>query len=414
MARNSAYSFVCFLVLILATDSLPVGAQTAPLDIRIGSSATNKLSSRAADAVCELMGRTRKRYHAVCEVDEQQTPYDVLTRLQAGQLQAAVLGADWQQGQSDSGLRALFALDDQPLTILVRKDIGDTLKDKRIHIWNRADHDNAFQVLKDHFSDASFVEDVSGQDNAPTPAEVLCDQEQSPEEEIDAVVLFTAHPSPLVRTAIDNGCATLVPLPQPAIQALMQHPYYREATIPANMYKETPEIQTVAVGTTFVSWDNAPQDKVYVVVSTVFENFRRFQVLYSPADQLNPDEGEEQNRIINAFRSAPWHPGAAKYFAKVNWESWFYVIIASFESDQKANQLAGLLQDKFGDSDISMISNLSPGIVRAHNGAHAVSASEQPLKKPDATALLNALRKLKLGIKGEIVPTALFFPKSDG
>ncbi|ETW98386.1 MAG: hypothetical protein ETSY1_18975 [Candidatus Entotheonella factor] len=420
MARHSSLVFFCLLGLIVAANSLPASpasAQPSPL-IRMGGSATNELTIQAAEAVCELMGRARKRYHFDCEVDEGKTPRDTLERLRTGELDVAVLGSDWQQSGGTSGLRMLFALDSQPLTILVRKNsvmkFGDTLKNRRIYIWNRMDHEKAFQDLEILFGENAFVKASTGEDDIPSPAQILCDQDENHEEqEVEAILLFVAHPSPLVRTAL-NQCAKLLPLSKGVIENLSrQHPYYRASTIPANAYKGTEEISTVAVGTTFLSWDRVALDKVYVVVSTVFENFRRFQFLYSPVNQFDLKQGEEQARITDEFRSAPWHLGAAEYFKQAGWESWwFYASIAFFDSDEDAKALAELLSHKYDDSKIAELSQHEPVVRRALNGDYAVLASHHPMKKAKARALLDTLRQLELGIQGQVLPTAQFIPKA--
>lgn len=419
MARNSVYFCVSLLVFILATDCLPVGAQNTPL-IRIGSSQTSERSIQAAKAVCELMDRARKRYNFDCRVEEKETPDDALKGLEGGELEAAVLdlGSDWQPGKESSGLRTLFVLDGQPLTILVRKDntleSGNTLNNRntRIRNWNRADNPKAFEGLESYFSNAKFVppKDVAQDADRSDPRRILCDQDQIDENErVVAVFLFAAHPSPLVRTAIDD-CAKLVGLSDITIKGLSNvHKYYSKSTIPANMYKgtDTP-IETVAVGTTFfVSWDHVDLHMMYAVVSTVFDNFRRFQVLYPPVDKFNLERKEEQDHITKEFQSVKRHLGAEKYFAEKGWVSpSVYIVIASFEDPNLANELKSELEKL----DQWQAVELKLDVRATYDGDHAVIVNQE-LQKPATVAVLKTLRDLGLGIEGELMPTALFAPK---
>ncbi len=66
--------------------------------------------------------------------------------------------------------------------------------------------------------------------------------------------------------------------------------------------------KTFGVGATFVSSAKVPENVIYVVVKSVFENFEDFKKLHPAFGVLKKEE------MVKDGLSAPLHDGAAKYF----------------------------------------------------------------------------------------------------
>ena len=85
--------------------------------------------------------------------------------------------------------------------------------------------------------------------------------------------------------------------------------FYRYATIPARMYYGTKtDIMTFGVGATFVTSCNVPNDVIYNVAKSVFENFSVFKKMHPAFRHLMEME------MIKDSLSAPLHDGAIKYY----------------------------------------------------------------------------------------------------
>ena len=74
-----------------------------------------------------------------------------------------------------------------------------------------------------------------------------------------------------------------------AIDALVNdNAYYRSAVIPGGMYRGNDgDTKTFGVGATFVSSAAVPENVIYVVVKSVFENFDDFKKLHPAFNNLN-------------------------------------------------------------------------------------------------------------------------------
>ncbi len=100
----------------------------------------------------------------------------------------------------------------------------------------------------------------------------------------------------------------------PAIDKLVaDNSYYRRATIPAGMYNNKADVTTFGVGATFVTSAKVPDDVVYILVKSVFDNFDQFKKLHPAFANLKPAE------MITDSLSAPLHAGAVKYYKERGW-----------------------------------------------------------------------------------------------
>lgn len=99
---------------------------------------------------------------------------------------------------------------------------------------------------------------------------------------IDAMVYTVGHPSGSIKEATTECDTVLVEVGGPEVDALIsENPYYRIAVVPGGMYKGNPDdTKTFGVGATLVTSAKVPDDVVYAVTKSVFENMRRFRRLH--------------------------------------------------------------------------------------------------------------------------------------
>jgi len=135
-------------------------------------------------------------------------------------------------------------------------------------------------------------------------SKALCDNK------IDAIVFTVGHPSGSIKEATTSCDSVMVSVTGSAVDKLVSdNDYYRTATIPGGMYRGTAaDTKTFGVGATFVSSSKVPEEVIYNVVKSVFENFDDFKKLHPAFANLKPEE------MIKDGLSAPLHKGAIKYY----------------------------------------------------------------------------------------------------
>jgi TRAP transporter TAXI family solute receptor len=130
--------------------------------------------------------------------------------------------------------------------------------------------------------------------------------------ELDAFFFTVGHPSLEVKFATFSvRGARLISL-DGIDKLLVKYPYYSIQAIPLGRYsqaenKET--TQTVGVRATLLTSANVPDDVVYAVTKTAFENADKFRTYF-------PEFAELRNGDKDIFGglTAPLHPGAIRYF----------------------------------------------------------------------------------------------------
>ena len=146
---------------------------------------------------------------------------------------------------------------------------------------------------------ASVSELPAGEQSA-----ALCDNN------IQAMVYTVGHPSGSISEATSACDSVLVNVTGDAVDQLINdNDYYRTATVPGGMYRGNDnDTVTFGVGATFVSSADVPEDVVYAVVKSVFENIDDFKSLHPAFANLDPQE------MVGDGLSAPLHPGAERYY----------------------------------------------------------------------------------------------------
>jgi len=140
-------------------------------------------------------------------------------------------------------------------------------------------------------------------------SKALCDNK------IDAYFWLVGHPSALTQETLASCPSHLVNARAPKLDELVKKtPYYAFAVIPGGLYPQQKEdVPTWGVRATLVTASWVPEDVVYNLVKSVFDNFDAFKKLHPAFGHLKPEE------MISAAISAPLHPGAVKYYKERGW-----------------------------------------------------------------------------------------------
>lgn len=127
---------------------------------------------------------------------------------------------------------------------------------------------------------------------------------------LDAFFFTVGHPSTEVKFATFSlRGARLISL-EGIDSLLVKNPYYSIQTIPLGRYPRAlneASTRTVGVRATLLTSANVPDDIVYTVTKTAFENAEKFPLYF-------PEYAELRSGDILEGLTAPLHPGALKYF----------------------------------------------------------------------------------------------------
>lgn len=307
--------------------SLAFGAGAASAQqqfVSIGTGGITGVYYPAGGAICRMVNKDRKEHGIRCSAESTGGSVYNVDALQAGELEFGVAQSDVQfnahtgkeqwNGKPFEGLRSVFAVHAEPVTIVARKDAGirniTDLKGTRVNIGNPGSGTYAtWEVIESALgwqrSDLAMAGDLKSAETR----QALCDNQ------IDAYYWLVGHPSALTQETLMSCDSNLVNAQAPEIDRLVEeNPYYRKATIPAGTYSgQDEDIDTFGVGATFVTSADVPEEVVYIVVKAVFDNIDEFRSLHPAFANLKEEE------MITESLSAPLHPGAVKYYKERGW-----------------------------------------------------------------------------------------------
>ena len=310
------------LLATLAAGIVP--AQSQQQFISIGTGGVTGVYYPTGGAICRLVNKNRKEHGIRCSAESTGGSIYNINTIRAGELEFGVAQSDWQyhayhgtskfenQGKFE-GLRAVFSVHPEPVTIIAHDDSGISnitdFKGKRVNIGNPGSGTRGtWEVIEAALGWERSDLKLAAEMKSAETGQAVCDRK------IDAYFWLVGHPSALTQESLSTCDAHLVNATGDAIDKLVaDNSYYRTATIPAGMYNNESEISTFGVGATFVTRADVPDEVVYIVVKAVFDNFDNFKKLHPAFGNLKPEE------MISDSLSAPLHDGAAKYYKERGW-----------------------------------------------------------------------------------------------
>ena len=128
---------------------------------------------------------------------------------------------------------------------------------------------------------------------------------------IDAAFIVAGPPTPAITELFTTNTAYLIPIDGDiATKLLADCPYYTVHSIPANTYKgQTEEVKTVTVKATLIVSASASEEQVYELTKAIFDNIDAITAAHAKGSELSIENA-------TSGMTAPFHAGAAKYFAE--------------------------------------------------------------------------------------------------
>lgn len=126
---------------------------------------------------------------------------------------------------------------------------------------------------------------------------------------IDAAFIVAGAPTPAIEELCTGADVFIVPIDGSVAEVLMKEcPFYTTCTIPAGTYKgQTEDVTTVAVKATMIVSSSASEEDVYALTKAIFDD--PDAVSHAKAAELSVE-----NAVVGM--TAPFHPGAVKYFTE--------------------------------------------------------------------------------------------------
>ena len=128
---------------------------------------------------------------------------------------------------------------------------------------------------------------------------------------IDAAFIVAGAPTPAITELCTTNSAYLVPIDGDVAEAMMAaSPFYTVYTIPAGTYNgQTEDVNTVTVKATLIVDAKASEDDVYNITKAIFDNAADIAKEHGKGAELSIENA-------TSGMTAPFHKGAAKYFAE--------------------------------------------------------------------------------------------------
>jgi len=128
---------------------------------------------------------------------------------------------------------------------------------------------------------------------------------------IDAAFIVAGAPTAAITELCTSADAYLVPIDGAVAEALMaSNPFYTAYTIPAGTYDgQSEDVTTVTVKATLIVSASASEEDVYALTAAIFDNIEAITAENGKGAELSVENA-------TSGMTAPFHAGAAKYFAE--------------------------------------------------------------------------------------------------
>jgi len=294
--------------------------------LSMGSGSVAGVDYPVAAQICLFVSRSRGKPRVRCNLEVTSGSVDNVEKVSAHKLDMGMVMSDvgyraWHGKtpfkRSHKTLRSLFSLHPGYLTLVVRKDadiriLGD-IRGKRINIGpTGTGQETIASELLFHCGIRKRELALAGKLQPDAMVNAFQDGK------LDGYFYVVGHPNNPIRNAAVSTAINLVPLTGECVAKLAtDRPYFPKTAIPVGQgdlrYRgidgETP---TYGVRATLLVSSKAQVETVYTLVKTVFENREKLKTIHPALEKLTLQE-------MFQGLTAPFHPGAKKYYRERGW-----------------------------------------------------------------------------------------------
>ena len=228
------------------------------------------------------------------------------------QYQAVKGLVEWSKKGHQENLRAVFSIHHESVCLVAAADAGiksiHDLKGKRVNLGHpgAAMYMNAIDALKS-------IGLNPNSDILPYKSKAADAPRLLQDNLIDAFFCTVGHPNEMLKEAVSGSRKVrFIPIAGPDIDKLISEKnYYQKTTIPVREFyadaKDPANVETFGVVATLCTSANLPDDVVFLITKTLFDNFDYFKKQHPAYANLTKED------MLKGL-SAPIHPGALQYF----------------------------------------------------------------------------------------------------
>lgn len=305
---------------VLFMGTAPSAVQAKTTFVTIGTGGITGVYYPTGGAIAKIVNAKRKEYGIRCTVESTGGSVFNVNAIMAGDLEFGVVQSDrqyqainglaeWKDKGKQADLRAVFSIHPESVTLVAAVDSGiktiADLKGKKVNIGNPGSGQRQNSIDGLTAAGIDYEKDIEAESVKAAEAPGLLQDGR-----LDAFFYTVGHPSGAIKEATAGARKVqFIPITEVA-DLLKKYPYYAKSVIPISLYPgavNDADVNTFGVKATFVTSAKVPENVVYAVTKEVFENFEAFKKLH-PAYSMLTKEG-----MLEGL-SAPFHPGAEKYY----------------------------------------------------------------------------------------------------
>jgi TRAP transporter TAXI family solute receptor len=256
-----------------------------------------------------------EHFPATIEVQKLTNSGDYPLLLETGQIELGMIQTDlayaaYTQGLGDSPqpmkkLRGVAVLYTTPLHLLAAESSGiksvSDLKGKRVFAGAEGSTTEAMATISLRALGLSL---------ADTRLIRIAD-ERIPDAfrsgELDAAFYRGNDPYPLIQEMLKAPGVTFVPLAKSQVETIRAyHPFFHATSIPAGIYGDNPEVETIGGDMLLACRDDLPGELVYWITRTLFESLPELADSLPALRRIDPEHVQAS--------PVPLHEGAARFY----------------------------------------------------------------------------------------------------
>lgn len=313
--------FACALIAVYLVSWAPQASAADSKALTIGTGSPTGVYFPTGRAICRMLdayGRAQRKDFA-CQARESLGSVANLQGLAAGQIDLGIVQSDTHyqaykgirkfQDKPITELRSMFSLHAESFTIIARTNLGARrlrdLKGRRVNVGKKGSgpRETFLELMTSMGWNANEFGGFT-QYGVKDQVKALCDGRT------DVITYVVGHPATAIRDALHDCNTSLISVYGPGVQALLKkRPYYRDAQIPAGLYRgTTTDIRTFGLSATLVTTTKLDPDTAYAITAAVFGHLSKFRSMHPALKYLSDAE------MVRDSLTAPLHEGALRYF----------------------------------------------------------------------------------------------------
>jgi hypothetical protein len=326
MKKKMILRFIAVCVAVIIFNAAPVELQAETVFVTIGSGDFSGVYFPTGMTIAKMINSRRNAHGIRATVESTRGSVFNLNAIMAGYLEFGLAQSDiqyqaikglagWAKQGPQEQLRAVFSIHHESVCLVAAVNTGinaiTDLKGKKVNLGNpgSGQYRNAIDALQ--AVGLNPKTDMDAQKVKAAEAPVLLQTNR-----IDAFFCTVGHPSETLQNATTGERKVrFIPITGSGIDQLVaDQNYYTKTTVPVAQFypgaENSAAVETFGVIATLCTSASVPDQVVYAITKVVIGNFSEFK-------RQHPALGNLAKEDMLKGITAPFHPGALKYFKKV-------------------------------------------------------------------------------------------------